>query len=903
MDANSKERDDCRERIRAYIHQLPLVDTHAHNLVALDSLMPFVQAFSEAQGEALQQAAHTLCFKRSLRDISILYGTRPLLESIEAHRQKAGLEAISTECFISANISTLLLDDGLRVNKMHNLEWHRKYVPSVHKVLRIEALAEDILNEDPPGGITWTLHSFIERFLAILNSLLEKIVALKSIAAYRSGLNIDPNVPCQDAEAGLMDDLGDRPLRIKNKFIIDFIFVRALEFASLHNIPLQLHSGFGDKDLDLRLANPLHLRSILEDKRFSRSRLVLLHASYPYMREASYICSVYPQIYLDFGLAVPKLSIRGMQSTISQLVELAPLNKIMFSTDGYAFPETFYLGAKWTREILTSVLSEACESGDLAFEEAILYAHGILRGNALNLYKLDDGSATGRKRDELSLTREDGLCLSQIREKGRQVFLEETQRDGTETNGYAASVFQNHGTRVRKEVANSNVAAAGSEPSDSANSQSVKHVRLLWADGSGKLRSRVVPAERFKKVTVSYGVGLTQCCMGMSSHSDGPSEGCGLTAVGEIRLIPDLSTKYQLPWFSEHEVVLVDMHLDRGRPWQYCPRSTLQHVAGILDREFGLVARAGFEKEFYLLKPSHKKSPKWKGVDSTLYCSSAAFDAVSHVLSDICNSLKSLDVTVEQMHAEAGGGQFELSIEHSPSSSAADKVLFVRETVKAVSKKHGLLATFTPKYFPGDAGSGSHVHISLWQGGKNVFMGDTGSRYGMSKIGEEFLAGVLHHLPAVLAFTAPHPNSYARIQPNTWSGAYQCWGKDNREAPLRTASPPGVSADVVSNFELKSFDGCSNPHLGLAAIIAAGIDGLRKHLQLPDPTEVNPAMLPEGSLPKMPSSLEEAVAALSQDEALNEILGVPLVTAISAIRKTKKMYKNCWSSNISYHLD
>jgi glutamine synthetase len=77
--------------------------------------------------------------------------------------------------------------------------------------------------------------------------------------------------------------------------------------------------------------------------------------------------------------------------------------------------------------------------------------------------------------------------------------------------------------------------------------------------------------------------------------------------------------------------------------------------------------------------------------------------------------------------------------------------------------------------------------------------------------------------------------SYARIQPNTWSGAYQCWGRDNREAPLRTASPPGVDSDLVSNFELKSFDGCANPHLGLAAIIAAGIDGLQKHLQLPEP--------------------------------------------------------------------
>ncbi|KAI7981721.1 Type-1 glutamine synthetase 1 [Camellia lanceoleosa] len=105
----------------------------------------------------------------------------------------------------------------------------------------------------------------------------------------------------------------------------------------------------------------------------------------------------------------------------------------------------------------------------------------------------------------------------------------------------------------------------------------------------------------------------------------------------------------------------------------------------------------------------------------------------------------------------------------------------------------------------------------------------------MSKVGEEFMAGVLTHLPSILAFTAPLPNSYDCMVPNMWNGAYQCWGKENREAPLRTACPPGVPNGVVSNFEIKAFDGCANPHLGLATIIAAGIDGRRRHLSLPEP--------------------------------------------------------------------
>jgi glutamine synthetase len=297
------------------------------------------------------------------------------------------------------------------------------------------------------------------------------------------------------------------------------------------------------------------------------------------------------------------------------------------------------------------------------------------------------------------------------------------------------------------------------------------------------------------------------------------------------------------------------------------------------------VVRAGFESEFYLMKQSTGPK-KWEGVDTTPYCSSAGFNASSAILSEVSSALLALGIDIEQMHSESGGGQFEIAMSHVPCLTAADNLLFIREAVVAIANKHLLHATFLPKYNAAAAGSGSHVHLSIWQGASNVFMArGPGSKYGMSKLGQEFLAGVLHHLPAILAFTAPNPNSYARIQPNTWSGAYQCWGRDNREAPLRTASPPGVDSDLVSNFELKSFDGCANPHLGLAAIIAAGIDGLQKHLQLPEPVDVNPSVLEAGKVSRLPSTLGQAVKALEADKVLWEHLGTPLVTAICAIRK------------------
>ncbi|KAA3483527.1 Glutamate-ammonia ligase [Gossypium australe] len=156
---------------------------------------------------------------------------------------------------------------------------------------------------------------------------------IKGIAAYRSGLEINPYVTKEDAEIGLSEVLQSGKLVcITNKSFIDYIFTHSLEVALQFDLPMQIHTGFGDKDLDLRLSNPLYLRTLLEDKRFYGCRIVLLHASYPFLQEVSYLASVYAQVYLDFGLAIPKLSVHGM------------ISSVMFSTDAYATPETYYIG-------------------------------------------------------------------------------------------------------------------------------------------------------------------------------------------------------------------------------------------------------------------------------------------------------------------------------------------------------------------------------------------------------------------------------------------------------------------------------------------------------------------------------------------------------------------------------
>lgn len=838
--------DEKYADLRQAVDTAELVDAHAHNIVALDSTVPFLSCFSEASGEALSFVPSTLNFKRSLRDIAELYGSELSVEGIQEFRSKYGIETISKMCFRSAGISSVLIDDGFELQKMLNIEQHKNIVPFVGRILRIERLAEQILDEGIRNQKSWTIDTFTDTFVSKLKSFgvnvetkdVPKVFGLKSIAAYRSGLEINPNVTTKEADEGLAQVLlGGNPVRITNKNFIDYIFVRSLEVALCFDWPIQIHTGFGDKDLDLRQANPLHLRKILEDDRFVDSRIVLLHASYPFSREASHLSSIYHQVYLDFGLAIPKLSVHGMISTLKELLELAPIKKVMFSTDGCAFPETFYLGAQRAREVVFSVLRDACNEGDLSIPEAVEAVKDIFSENSKKFYKI--------------------------------------HYDVT--------------SRVPRHVSDTLKKPVNHKKHDfNSTQQEMVLVRVLWVDASGQHRCRVVPQRRFDNFVKENGLGLTCASMGMSSAMDGPAEESNLTGTGEIRLMPDLSTRRTIPWVTHEEMVLADMHLKPGHLWEYCPRETLRKVSNILKQEFNLEMNAGFENEFYLLKSQIRDGQEeWVPFDTSRYCSTSAFDAASPVLHEVINALESLNIDVEQLHAEAGNGQFEIALRYTTCTNAADNLIYAREVIRAVSRKHGLLATFMPKYALDDIGSGSHVHISLSENGNNVFSASGGpTKHGMSKIGEEFMAGVLHHLPSLLAFTAPIPNSYDRIQPNTWSGAYLCWGKENREAPIRTACPPGVPDGIVSNFEIKAFDGCANPYLALAAILAAGIDGLRTHRSLPDPIDDNPDILRD-KLQRLPVSLTESVEALEKDAVLEDLLGEKLLVAIKGVRKAE----------------
>ncbi|MBK1986770.1 amidohydrolase family protein [Sphaerospermopsis aphanizomenoides BCCUSP55] len=366
------------------LSEIPLIDQHAHNILTPEvaANYPYAAAFTEGYDSEIinHHAKHSLFYRRSLRDIATLLNCEPEETAILAQRQNLGIENLTRLYFNAANLEAIYLDDGLTPENILPISWHQQFT-TVKRILRLEVLAEKLISQIDD------FETFLTAFLQEIDPPSPEVVAFKSIVCYRTGLDIRPVETA--VAAAHFDDIkrqqSNQSLRLNDKPLIDFLFQQALIIAAKYKIPVQLHTGFGDPDLDLRLANPLHLRYMLESTEYRNAPLVLLHASYPYMREAGYLASVYPQVYLDFGLAVPFLSVAGMRNTIRQLLELTPTTKLMYSSDAHSIPELYYLGAKWGRQLLGEVLEEAIKDTDINAREAEEIALAIFRGNALKL--------------------------------------------------------------------------------------------------------------------------------------------------------------------------------------------------------------------------------------------------------------------------------------------------------------------------------------------------------------------------------------------------------------------------------------------------------------------------------------------------------------------------------------
>jgi glutamine synthetase len=415
----------------------------------------------------------------------------------------------------------------------------------------------------------------------------------------------------------------------------------------------------------------------------------------------------------------------------------------------------------------------------------------------------------------------------------------------------------------------------------------VRLVRFLYCDNGGVVRGKVVSVEQVAGRMVT-GIGLTVAMQAMNSLDQlQPVEGMG--PVGEIRLVPDPATFTLVPYAPRSAVMLVDhVRLD-GTPYEACPRHFLRRmVARLAERELEL--RVAVENEFALARLDDGRPVP---LDATLCFATTGMTAAAETIDAIVDALDAQDIPLAQYYPELGHGQHELSVLPRPAVAAADTQVLVRETIRGVAASCGLVASLAPKPWPDQAGNGAHIHFSGWDptGEHNRFH-DPAGRFGLSPLAEQFVAGILDHLPGLLALTAPSFNSYARLLPQHWSSAFTCWGPDNREATVRVPSAFWGEEAASTNLEYKPADASANPYLAFGGLIAAGVDGVDRALIPPPPVTVDPATLTDDErkadrIVRYPETLGEALDRLEADHVLSAALGEPLARSYLAVRRSE----------------
>ena len=427
-----------------------------------------------------------------------------------------------------------------------------------------------------------------------------------------------------------------------------------------------------------------------------------------------------------------------------------------------------------------------------------------------------------------------------------------------------------------------------------AHEANLRLVRFLYCDNGGIIRGKATHASKLA-ARMQEGIGQTLAMQAFTGvESLAAVEGMG--PVGEFRLIPDPNTFTILPYVPGSGSMMCDMIVLDNTSWAACPRTFLKRMIARLA-EHGMRAEAAVEHEFYLAR---EEDGKYVPADRSLCYSSIGLDEQADVIDAILATLESQGISIELFHTELGPSQQELSIHHTDVLRAADNVCLVRETVRGVARTCDLLATFAPKPFLDQAGSGAHIHLSLWgssgseHAGKNLLY-DATERGGLSQLGKYFIGGVLRHIRALVAITCGSPNSYRRLLPHYWSSAYGVYGFDNREGAIRVPSMFWGREAASINLELKPSDHSGNPYLALGALIAAGLDGIQNGIDPGAPQEIDPGNYSDEErerrgIRRLPTSLDEALDELERDEVLKQALGSLLANSYIAVKRNEAAF-------------
>ena len=397
--------------------------------------------------------------------------------------------------------------------------------------------------------------------------------------------------------------------------------------------------------------------------------------------------------------------------------------------------------------------------------------------------------------------------------------------------------------------------------------QQVRYVHLQFTDVVGIVKGITIPAHQLD-TALTTGIWF-----------DGSSvQGFARIAESDMYLMPDPKTFRVIPWEEKEGAatarMICDVYTPEGEPFIGDPRGVLKKAVAKADA-MGYTFNTGPELEFFLFEYDDCGNPSLVPHDQGGYFDYSTDQAVE-VRKDMIAALEALGITVEAGHHEVALGQHEIDFQYADAVTAADNAITFKYVLKAIAKFHGLHATFMPKPIAGINGSGMHTHQSLMSKdtGKNAFA-DPSDEFGLSTLAKQYIAGQLHHAPALCPIIAPLVNSYKRLVPGYEAPVYLSWARINRSALIRV---PRASHIEATRLELRCPDPSCNPYLAFAAMLMAGLDGVEKGMTPPDALEENLYELDEArrlakQVKTLPGSLKEALDCLDADPVIQEALG------------------------------
>lgn len=392
----------------------------------------------------------------------------------------------------------------------------------------------------------------------------------------------------------------------------------------------------------------------------------------------------------------------------------------------------------------------------------------------------------------------------------------------------------------------------------------VRFIRLQFTDMFGALKNVAITDKQLEKA-------LNNECMFDGSSIDGFVK----IEESDMNLRPNLDSFVIFPWRPQQGKVarlICDIYKPDGTPFEGDPRYILKKAIAEAA-ELGYEMNVGPECEFFLFETDEHGNPTTNTQDKAGYFDLAPTDLGENARRDMTLALEEMGFEIEASHHEVAEGQNEIDFKYDDALTTADNIMTFKLVVKSIAQRHGLHASFMPKPVYGINGSGMHVNMSLIKEGKNAFV-DENDKNGLSDIAYKFIAGLLKNIKGLAAVTNPLVNSYKRLVPGYEAPVYLAWSCKNRTALIRVPASRGAGTRV----ELRCPDPSSNPYLVLAALLQAGLDGIKNNLEVPAETVSNIfAMTDEerkaNGIDNLPNNLYEAVNFMRESELAKKALG------------------------------